>query len=71
MRRCRRRTLPGTAVRDVDFVVTAGARGMVTPVSTSELFLLAGDERRRLTTDLGKLNLAELDDAVLAVQVAL
>ena len=34
--------------REVDFVVAAGARGIVTPVNTSEFFLLADDERRRL-----------------------
>ena len=34
--------------REVDFVIAAGARGIVTPVNTSEFFLLADDERRRL-----------------------
>ena len=34
---------------EVDFVVAAGAHGIVTPVNTSEFFLLADDERRRLT----------------------
>lgn len=33
---------------EVDFVIAAGARGIVTPVNTSEFFLLAYDERRRL-----------------------
>ena len=34
--------------REVDFVIAAGAHGIVTPVNTSEFFLLADDERRRL-----------------------
>jgi 4-hydroxy-tetrahydrodipicolinate synthase len=34
--------------REVDFVIAAGAHGIVTPVNTSEFFLLTDDERRRL-----------------------
>jgi 4-hydroxy-tetrahydrodipicolinate synthase len=34
---------------EVDFVVAAGAHGIVTPVNTSEFFLLSDDERCRLT----------------------
>jgi 4-hydroxy-tetrahydrodipicolinate synthase len=34
--------------REVDFAVAAGASGIVTPVNTSEFYLLADDERRRL-----------------------
>lgn len=34
---------------EVDFVVAAGAHGIVTPVNTSEFFLLDDDERRRIT----------------------
>lgn len=34
--------------REVDFVVRAGAHGIVAPVNTSEFYLLAVDERRRL-----------------------
>lgn len=34
--------------REVDFVIAAGARGIVAPVNTSEFFLLADDERCRL-----------------------
>jgi dihydrodipicolinate synthase/N-acetylneuraminate lyase len=34
--------------REVDFVVAAGAHGIVTPVNTSEFSLLTDDERRRL-----------------------
>jgi dihydrodipicolinate synthase/N-acetylneuraminate lyase len=34
---------------EVDFVIAAGAHGIVTPVNTSEFFLLSDDERRRLT----------------------
>ncbi len=34
--------------REVDFVIAAGAHGIVTPVNTSEFFLLSDDERRRL-----------------------
>src|SRR5262245_12950918 len=33
---------------EVDFVIAAGAHGIVTPVNTSEFFLLSDDERRRL-----------------------
>jgi 4-hydroxy-tetrahydrodipicolinate synthase len=33
---------------EVDFVVAAGAHGIVTPVNTSEFFLLSDDERRRI-----------------------
>ncbi len=35
--------------REVDFVIAAGAHGIVTPVNTSEFFLLSDDERRRIT----------------------
>lgn len=35
--------------REVDFAIAAGAHGIVTPVNTSEFFLLADEERRRLT----------------------
>lgn len=34
--------------REVDFVLAAGAHGIVTPVNTSEFALLADEERRRL-----------------------
>jgi dihydrodipicolinate synthase/N-acetylneuraminate lyase len=34
--------------REVDFVVEAGAHGIVAPVNTSEFYLLSEDERRRL-----------------------
>jgi dihydrodipicolinate synthase/N-acetylneuraminate lyase len=34
--------------REVDFVVAGGVHGIVTPVNTSEFFLLTDDERRRL-----------------------
>src|SRR3954468_18509005 len=34
--------------REVDFVIAAGAHGIVTPVNTSEFSLLTDDERRRL-----------------------
>jgi len=34
--------------REVDFVIEAGAHGIVTPVNTSEFSLLADDERQRL-----------------------
>jgi dihydrodipicolinate synthase/N-acetylneuraminate lyase len=44
------RTLDEESLRnEVDFVVAAGAHGIVTPVNTSEFFLLADDERRRVT----------------------
>jgi dihydrodipicolinate synthase/N-acetylneuraminate lyase len=43
--------------REVDFVVAAGAHGIVTPVNTSELFLLADEER-------DEHDLAELDAAL-------
>jgi len=33
---------------EVDFVIAAGAHGIVSPVNTSEFFLLSDDERRRL-----------------------
>jgi dihydrodipicolinate synthase/N-acetylneuraminate lyase len=33
--------------REDDFVVAVGAHGIVTPVNTSELFLLADEEHRR------------------------
>ena len=43
------RSLDEASLRnEVDFVIAAGARGIVTPVNTSEFFLLADDERRRL-----------------------
>jgi dihydrodipicolinate synthase/N-acetylneuraminate lyase len=35
--------------REVDFVIAAGAHGIVTPVNTSEFFLLTDEERRRIT----------------------
>src|SRR5579864_7634646 len=34
--------------REVDFVIAAGAHGIVTPVNTSEFFVLSDDERRTL-----------------------
>jgi dihydrodipicolinate synthase/N-acetylneuraminate lyase len=34
--------------REVDFVIVAGAHGIVAPVNTSEFFLLADDERRQV-----------------------
>jgi dihydrodipicolinate synthase/N-acetylneuraminate lyase len=34
--------------REVDFVIDAGAHGIVTPVNTSEFYLLSDDERRHL-----------------------
>lgn len=34
---------------EVDFVIEAGTHGIVTPVNTSEFFLLSDDERRQLT----------------------
>jgi len=34
--------------REVDFVIAAGAHGIVSPVNTSEFSLLTDDERRRL-----------------------
>ncbi len=43
------RSLDEASLRDeVDFVIGAGAHGIVTPVNTSEFSLLADDERRRL-----------------------
>lgn len=35
--------------REVDFVIEAGAHGMVTPVNTSEFYLLSEKERQRLS----------------------
>jgi len=35
--------------REVDFVIAAGAHGIVTPVNTSEFFVLSDDERRAVT----------------------
>jgi 4-hydroxy-tetrahydrodipicolinate synthase len=35
--------------REVEFVIGVGAHGIVTPVNTSEFFLLSDDERRRIT----------------------
>src|SRR2546423_14671167 len=35
--------------REVDFVIAAGAHGIVTPVNTSEFSLLTDDEGRRLS----------------------
>ncbi|MCC7370819.1 MAG: dihydrodipicolinate synthase family protein [Chloroflexi bacterium] len=44
------RSLDEASLRDeVDFVIAAGAHGIVTPVNTSEFSLLDDDERRRLT----------------------
>ncbi len=38
----------GSLAREVEFVITAGCHGIVTPVNTSEFALLADDERKRL-----------------------
>jgi 4-hydroxy-tetrahydrodipicolinate synthase len=40
--------------READFVIAAGAHGIVTPVNTSEFFLLADEERRRITDIVGE-----------------